>query len=55
MSQFGNYNIDWFRNVMEEHIERFNSWKFTDPKKKKHLKVKRKKRLFTNIKIIKKL
>ena len=39
-----------FEKAIKEHIDRFNAWKFTDPKKKKHLKVKRKKRLFTKCK-----
>jgi len=36
-----------FIEICEQWKLEFAAWKFTDPKKKKHLKVKRKKRLFT--------
>lgn len=36
-----------FIEIIEQWERDFAAWKFTDPKKKKHLKVKRKKRLFT--------
>jgi len=36
-----------FIEIIEQWKLDFAAWKFTDPKKKKHLKVKRKKRLFT--------
>lgn len=43
--------LDYIERILISEIElfkeQFNNWKFTDPKKKKHLKVKRKKRLFT--------
>ena len=36
-----------FIEICEQYKREFDAWSFADPKKKKCLKVKRKKRLFT--------